>query len=278
MPRFALFLFAVLTAVAPIARGHAVAGAAQAALTPEARDYFDRLDTAGSGPGPNAAPISHLVAGLRARGLWDKLKAACLLAGPDSLSGALVPLRADMPTPTNFNFVAGDYSRATGLKGDGVSKYLLLGISGIALAQNSAHVSAYVTEAHPAGAAGCYIGNSQLVPQPGAIGIVRSGVTPTNMVTQIHGDLVVRAGAGTATGLLGLARAAADGYAIRLGPYVATVTDASSPPLARDITCYRLYAEESGYCAGRQAWVSAGTALNLAQLDALLTTYVGSLQ
>ena len=53
------------------------------------------------------------------------IKAACFMQGARTLSGALVPLAADMPAPTNFNFEAGDYNRRTGL-GDpaNVSKYL----------------------------------------------------------------------------------------------------------------------------------------------------------
>ena len=53
------------------------------------------------------------------------IKASCAMQGARTLPGALVPLAADMPAPTNFNFVAGDYNRETGL-GDpaNVSKYL----------------------------------------------------------------------------------------------------------------------------------------------------------
>jgi hypothetical protein len=52
------------------------------------------------------------------------VKAGCLMAGARTLSGALTPIAADMPAPTNYNFVSGDYDRKTGLVGDGLSKYL----------------------------------------------------------------------------------------------------------------------------------------------------------
>ena len=54
------------------------------------------------------------------------IKASCAMQGARTLPGALVPLAADMPAPTNVGpFVAGDYSRRTGL-GDpaNVSKHL----------------------------------------------------------------------------------------------------------------------------------------------------------
>ena len=54
---------------------------------------------------------------------FDAIKASCIMAGARTLAGALVPLKG--PAPTNFNFVAGDYSRITGLKGNGTNKYLL---------------------------------------------------------------------------------------------------------------------------------------------------------
>jgi len=54
---------------------------------------------------------------------WEAMKATCLLAGPRTLAGALVPLRG--PAPTNINFVSGDYHPVNGLKGNGSSKYLI---------------------------------------------------------------------------------------------------------------------------------------------------------
>ncbi|HWL53874.1 MAG TPA: hypothetical protein VNQ90_15650 [Chthoniobacteraceae bacterium] len=54
---------------------------------------------------------------------WDAMKATCLLAGPQTLAGALIPLRG--PAPTNINFVSGDYHPVNGLKGNGSSKTLL---------------------------------------------------------------------------------------------------------------------------------------------------------
>jgi hypothetical protein len=66
--------------------------------------------------------INTFVVGCKADGIWNAIKASCILAGARTLSGALVPLAGT--APTNFNFVSGDYNRKTGLVGDGSTKYL----------------------------------------------------------------------------------------------------------------------------------------------------------
>jgi len=89
-----------------------------------------------------ARAINDFVTGCKSDGIWDAIKACCILAGARTLDGALVPLVG--AAPTSNNFVAGDYDRETGLKGDGSTKYLDSGLdSGTA---NSDHVSAYITE------------------------------------------------------------------------------------------------------------------------------------
>jgi hypothetical protein len=51
--------------------------------------------------------------------------ASCLMMGPRTLAGALVPLVSSMPEPENVGpFVDGDYDRINGLQGDGSNKYL----------------------------------------------------------------------------------------------------------------------------------------------------------
>lgn len=89
----------------------------------DAADYFSRISAAGSSiSAANKSAVDVLVRGLKEDGIWSAIKACCLLAGPDDLTGALVPLVG--PAPTNNNFVEGDYSRTTGLVGDGSTKYL----------------------------------------------------------------------------------------------------------------------------------------------------------
>jgi hypothetical protein len=66
--------------------------------------------------------VDQFVIGCKSDGIWNSLKASCILAGARTLNGALVPLVGT--APTNFNFVSADYNRETGLKGNGSTKYL----------------------------------------------------------------------------------------------------------------------------------------------------------
>jgi hypothetical protein len=68
------------------------------------------------------AAIDAFITGCKADGVWNAIKAACILAGARTLNGALVPLVG--PAPKGSNFVSGDYNRKTGLKGDGLAKRL----------------------------------------------------------------------------------------------------------------------------------------------------------
>ena len=241
----------------------------------EAWDYFARLAAAGSGPGPNAAAIDTLFRGLVAAGLWPKLGAACLLAGPDSLAGALVPIRSDMPAPTAFNFVAGDYSRTLGLKG-GEPKYLSV-ISGAALSRNDSHVSTWVSEPHVGAAVGNYIGNADTITTPGAVLLGRSGVNPANIAAQLHASGINSFPSGPSTGFSGVVRADSAAQTVRGGGSETTFANASAAPLARDLWAFRLQGS-TFYSTGRQAWLSAGAALDLAALDAALSAYVAALR
>jgi len=87
--------------------------------------------------------VTDFVVGCKSDGIWDAVKASCILAGARTLAGALVPLVGT--APTNNNFVSGDYSRTTGLVGDGSTKYLDSNRAGNADPQDNAHLSVYIT-------------------------------------------------------------------------------------------------------------------------------------
>ena len=91
---------------------------------------------------------SDFILGCKADGIWDAIKASCILAGARTLSGALVPLKGSAPT-NNGPFTASDYNRRTGLLGNGSTKYLDTNRANNADPQNSKHVSVYITEADP---------------------------------------------------------------------------------------------------------------------------------
>jgi len=91
---------------------------------PDAQTYIAAVEAADGQAieGDVALAINDFVVGCKDDGIWDAIKASCILAGARTLSGALVPLKGT--APTNNNFVSGDYDRETGLKGNGSTKYL----------------------------------------------------------------------------------------------------------------------------------------------------------
>jgi hypothetical protein len=88
--------------------------------------------------------IDQFVRGCKKDGIWDAIKASCILAGARTLAGALVPLKGTAPT-NNGPFVSGDYNRETGLVGNGSTKYLDSNRLGNADPTLNAHMSAYVS-------------------------------------------------------------------------------------------------------------------------------------
>lgn len=91
---------------------------------PDAQAYINAVEAADGLPleAEVKVAITRFVKGCKKDSTWDAIKACCILAGARTLYGALVPLIG--PAPTSINFVPSDYSRTTGLKGDGLSKYL----------------------------------------------------------------------------------------------------------------------------------------------------------
>jgi hypothetical protein len=88
------------------------------------------------------AAINAFVLGCKADGIWTAIKASCVLMGARTLSGALTPLVGS--SPTNNNFVSGDYDRKTGLVGNGSTKYLNTNRANNADGQDDHHQSVYL--------------------------------------------------------------------------------------------------------------------------------------
>jgi hypothetical protein len=91
-----------------------------------------------------ADAINSFVVGCKADGIWSAIKSSCILAGARTLSGALVPLVGS--APTNSNFVSGDFSRKTGLKGNGSTKRLNSNYFFPTSNQNNAHAACFASD------------------------------------------------------------------------------------------------------------------------------------
>ena len=88
----------------------------------------------------------NFIVGCKNDGIWNSIKASCLLGGARTLNGALVPLVGN--APTNVNFISSDYNRKTGLVTDG-TKYLNLGYNNndtTNFPTDDSHASVYIRE------------------------------------------------------------------------------------------------------------------------------------
>jgi len=92
----------------------------------DALDYLSRMATA-DGAGVEvgvAVAVDAFFSALKATpGLFDAIKASCILCGARTITGALVPLAGAAPSAEG-GWAAGDYSRTAGLAGDGNALYL----------------------------------------------------------------------------------------------------------------------------------------------------------
>jgi len=215
--------------------------------------------------------INAFVVGCKADGIWAAIKASCIMAGARTLAGALVPLVG--AAPTNNNFVSGDYNRKTGLAGNGSTKYLNSNRADSVSPQNSNHASVYSTTAPTVS------GN-----------LIGGGGVTSSAFTQIFSSSTFAIGPrnrdfssssfGT-SGLLGFggsSRSASANFAIRFSGSNTTVTETSLAPTASNLF---VFARNNNGTAGnftnaRLAFYSIGESLNLALLDARVTTLINA--
>lgn len=135
--------------------------------------------------------INTFVTGLKTDDIWDDISDSCILAGARTLAGALVPLAGT--APTNFNFVAGDYNRKTGLVGNGSNKRLATAFTPPVTA--SVHLAVYMTVKNDSSSGNRFISSdsSRLTVLDGATGArcrVGSSTLYTLGSTQVVPNLV----------------------------------------------------------------------------------------
>ena len=196
--------------------------------------------------------------------------ACCLMAGARTLAGALVPMLGEAPTNVG-PFVSGDYSRSTGLVGNGSTKYLNSNRAGNADAQNNVHIGVFVTTADPSGTK-LYMGGSS------ANGGFSLGVTSGFVFTRNQSSAFNISGtASTATGLLASARSGSASYGTRFGGNTATVSITSQGPAATTIAVFRENAGGGYHTNARLSYYSIGPAVDLAAMDTAITTCMSAL-
>ena len=246
-------------------------------MDPDAAAYITAVETADGQALEEKVKIAidNFVLGCKADGIWSAIKASCILAGARTLAGALVPLAGT--APTNFNFVAGDYNRETGLVGDGSTKYLDSNRATNADPQNSNHISVFVSSASQAGFNNL-IGtrlpgdNSSaraihLNTGPGVVGYHNSAGA-TNVAQSFD------------SGFVGVTRLASSSAVFRVNEANTLTTETSFAFNTLNIPVFARRTGVStldGFSDARLAFYSIGESLDLALLDARVTDLINAI-
>jgi hypothetical protein len=220
--------------------------------------------------------IDQFVRGCKADGIWTAIKACCILSGARTLAGALVPLVGT--APTNVNFTSGDYNRSTGLKGTAASnKNLLTNYTVLTSNVNNTHYSVFPTESISL--------NAELI--GGQAGSVSNGLLGIYVDTSDTGNYFSCWNNGNYLGplvrvnkLAGASRSTSSSFNARgngstqvlIQPSVSVPQNLGMRVFTRDIA-----GVAQSYSTGaRLAFYSIGEALDLALLDARVTTLITS--
>ena len=243
---------------------------------PDALAYIRAVEIADSQelePSVRAA-INDFVIGCKTDATWNAIKACCILAGARTLAGALVPLVGT--APTNFNFLPPSYSRKTGLLGDGATTYLNSNRNNNADPQDNAHATVFVT-AGPTVTEGAFIGalssgaagGTQIVKNATNNYVARLNSSATSTIAPFNSP---------GLGLLGVSRASSSQYTARVEGASYTIVNTSNAPVSETIHVFqRNFVGSPIPTDARIAFYSIGKSLNLALLDARITTLVNAI-
>lgn len=219
--------------------------------------------------------VNAFVKGCKADGIWPAIKASCIMAGARTLAGCLVPLVGT--APTNFNFVAGDYNRKTGLKGNGTNKYLNSNITNSSLAQNNIHMAARLSE--PTQATSAIMGSAVTVPALVVTQIIANGTDYQFTANSSSGYIPVLNNY-TNLGLVGVSRSNASALTARINQI--TYSNASNASVAPNsysifVMSRNLDGSTNIPSVARLSFYSIGESLDLALLDTRVSNLMTAL-
>lgn len=233
----------------------------------DARAYLSAVRSAdGSAVEPGVAKaIDDFVKGCKSDGVWDAIKASCILCGARTLAGINVPLKGTTPT---FNaFTASEYNRKTGLVGNGSTMWIDSGRNNNADPQDSKHLAVWRSTAATndtglIGSNNTTTGDSHIYTGFGLF-IFRNNAATAGNVTL----------SSTANIFLGTSRASSSSFTHIVGTTVGTETVTSQTPRNVNIRVF----ETGGRTNARLAFYSIGESLDLSLLGARVSTLMSAI-
>ena len=242
-------------------------------LDADARQYIINVEEQDREPLEPAVrtAINDFVVGCKNDGIWNAIKASCLLCGARTLEGALVPLKGG--APTNFNFTSDNYDRELGLVGDATSKYLDTNFKPSDVDQDDAHFSTYVTSV-ASSALTAYLGVVTISPNNFSQIIDNNG--PLLFSLNSTGSQSFSGLGNTVTGFLGTSRTTSNSQTSRFnGTSSTSFALTSVAPLNLNYFVFgRNYNGPNILSDRRHAFYSFGDALDLALLDTRISDFI----
>jgi hypothetical protein len=212
-----------------------------------------------------AQAVNDFVVGCKADGIWDAIKASCILAGARTLSGSLVPLKGTSPTVSGFT--SSDYDRKTGLAKTVGATSFDSNRSNTADPQNSQHLSVWVSTMTYRGT---LLGSQRTPSASGQSGLYQAE-HGNNTQPKIHvfggSNLVTQIPAGVALNFWGASRDNSSSYVSRANSVNYTLNFASAFNDTSNILVF-----SSTDLRARLAFYSIGESLDLALLDNRVST------
>ena len=252
----------------------AVAGGG-VALDPDAAAYIARVEGA-SGDNQSLedgvkTAINDFVVGCKADGIWDAIKASCILAGARTLNGALQPLVGT--APTNVNFVSGDYNRKTGLVGNGSTKHLNSNRNNNADPRDSNHNAVFISTA---ASVTSHVIGSNVLATAGGNSIFTSNVGAGGCWSRSNGSTAANIGSAPLVNFVGTSRSSLSSFGIRNSGNTLSASVTSSTPTADSVLVFARGTPVASYTNARIAFYSIGESLDLALLDARVTALINA--
>lgn len=236
---------------------------------PDAQTYIAAVEAADGQAieGDVALAINDFVVGCKDDGIWDAIKASCILAGARTLDGALVPLKGTAPTVSGFT--SSDYDRETGLAKTVDATSFDTNRSNTADPQDNQHLSVWVSDFTVRGS---LLGSQGTVSFNGQSNLYQTELG-TNTQPKIHvaggAGKVTQIASGVALNFWGTSRDNSSSYVSRANSVNYTLNYASA---FDDASNLEVFSSLNPTMRARTAFYSIGESLDLALLDNRVST------
>jgi len=210
---------------------------------------------------PNKVVMNNLFLTLKAQNVWAAAQQSNFFGASPYLAGALVPLNPSFATVTNNNFVEADYSRTSGLLGDGTSKYIKTNFLPSAANQDNLHLQAYITQGASL-TTRIFLGNTVIATSGGFYANIATAASGTAVTTKCLGASSTNGTLGRATGLASINRSVTATYDRYLCGNTVGVTSVGSAPVIAAFTVFAGSTGQSGtYNNARIGFYSIGSSI-----------------